>query len=87
MNPEEEDLPDSKLANSTKETSAQVQLGPGNQNRKELPNKASFMGGSKECAKNSRIGKSDVVSEGYTCRMFKKDPIDRSQTQGITPYD
>ena len=78
MNPEEKDLLDSELANSTRETSAQVQLGPGTQNPKELPNKASFTGGSKECTKNSRIAKNDVVNKGYTHRMFKQDPIDGS---------
>ena len=78
VNPEEKDLLDSALANSTMETSAQVQLGPGTQNPKELTNKASFTGGSKECVKNSRVAKNDVVNEGYTRGMFKEDPIDRS---------
>ena len=86
VNPEEKDLLDSELANSMRETSAQVQLGPGTQNPKELPNKASFTGGSKECAKNSRIARNDVVNKGYTRHMFKQDPIDGSLTQGITPY-
>ena len=78
VDPEEKDLLGSGLANSTRETSAQVQLGPGTQNPKELPNKASFMGGSKECTKNSRTDRNDVVNEGYTCHMFKQDPIDES---------
>ena len=76
VNPE--DSRHSELGNSTSETSAQVQLGPGTQNPKELPNKASFTAGSKECMKNSRIAKNDVVNEGYTCHMFKQDPINRS---------
>ena len=78
VNPEEKDSLDSELANSTMKTSAQVQLGPGTQNPKELPNKASFMGGSKECTKNSRIAKNGMVNKGYTCHMFKQDPIDGS---------
>ena len=78
VNPEEKDLLDSELANSTMETSAQVQLGLGSQNPKELTNKASFTGGSKECAKNSRVAKNDVVNKGYTCGMFKQDPINGS---------
>ena len=78
VNPEEKDLLDSELANSARETSAQIQLGPGAQNPKELPNKASFMGGSKECVKNSRVTKNDVVNEGYRRGMFKQDPIDGS---------
>ena len=73
VNLEEKDLLDSKSANSTKETPAQVQLGPGTKNPKELPNKTNFTGGSKECAMNSRSPKNDVVSEGYTCRLFKQD--------------
>ena len=78
VNPEEKDSLHSGLANSTRETSAQVQLGLGTQNPKDLPNKASFMGGSKECMKNSITDKNDVVNEGYTCCMFKQDPIDGS---------
>ena len=78
VDPEEKDLLDSGLANSTRETSARVQLGPGTQNPKELPDKASFMGGSKQCTKNSRTDKNHVVNEGYTCHMFKQDLIDES---------
>ena len=74
---EEKDSLDSELANTMMETAAQVQLGPGTQNPKELTNKASFTGGSKECAKNSRVAKKDMVNEGYTRGMFKEDPIDR----------
>ena len=70
-----------------RETSAQVQLGPGTQNPKELPNKASFMGGSKECAKNSRIAKNDVVNEGYTRHMLKQDPQAGSDQQILNPRD
>ena len=86
VNPDEEDSRQFELANSTKETSARVQLGAGTQNPKELPNKGTFTGGSKECAKTSRIAKNDVVNIGYTHCMFKQDLIDGSQTQGITPY-
>ena len=78
VDPEEKDSLDSGLVNSTRETSAQVQLGAGTQNPKELPNKASFMGGSKECMKNSRTDRNDVVNEGYTRCMFKQDLIDES---------
>ena len=78
VDPEEKDSLDSGLANSMRETSAQVQLGPGTQNPKELPNKARFTGGSKECMKNSRTDKNDVVNEGYTHHMFKQDPINES---------
>ena len=60
---EEKDLPGSGLANSTRETSAQVQLGPGTQNPKELPNKDSVTGGSKECMKKSRADKNDMVNK------------------------
>ena len=81
MNPEEKDLLDSGLENSTRETSAQVQLGPGTQNPKELPNKASFTGGSKECTKNSRTDKNDVLNEGYT-RHIDRIP---STTRGAEP--
>ena len=44
-NLEEKDSLDSGSANSTKETSAQVQLGPGGRNTKELPNKTNLTGG------------------------------------------
>ena len=65
---EEKDSLDSGSANSTKETSALVQLGPGGENTKELPDKTNFMGGggSKECAVNSRSPKNDVASTGCT---------------------
>ena len=86
MDPEEKDLLGSRLANSTRETSAQVQLGPGTQNPKELPNKDSVTGGSKECMKSRRADKNDMVNKGYTCHMFKQDPIDKSSIQRITPY-
>ena len=83
VDPEEKDSLGSRLANSTRETSAQVQVGPGTQNPKELPNKDSV---SKECMKNSRADKNDMVNKGYTCHMFKQDPIDKSSIQRITPY-
>ena len=84
VNAEEKDWLGSKSANSMMETSAQVQLGPGMKNPKELPNKTNLTGGSKECAKDSRSAKNDVANEGYTCRLFKQDPI-RSYSQGLTP--
>ena len=70
VDPEEKDLLDSRLAN--------IQLGPGTQNPKDLPNKARFTGGSKECMKSSRTDKNDMVNGVYTCHMFKQDPIDES---------
>ena len=78
VDPKEKDSLDSGLVNSTRETSAQVQLGPGTQNPKELPKNASSMGGSKECTKNRRTDKNDMVNKGYTRCMFKKDLIDKS---------
>ena len=85
VNPEEKDSIAFELANSRKETSAQVQLDPGTQIQKNSLTKLAFMGGSKEFAKNSRSAKNDVVNEGYTRRMFKQDPIDGFYPQGVTP--
>ena len=50
-------------------TPAPVQLGPGGEKAKELPGKADFMGGNKECAVNSRRPKTNVASKGYTRRQ------------------
>ena len=47
-------------------TPAPVQLGPGGEKAKELPDKADFMGENKECAVNSRRPKTNVASKGYT---------------------
>ena len=63
---EEKDLQDPGLGNNTMVTPAQVQLGPGGEKAKELPDKADLMGESKECAVNSRRPKNDVASKGYT---------------------
>ena len=84
VNLEEKDLLDSESANSTKETPAQVQLSPGTKDPKELRNKTNLMGGSKECAINSRSPKNDVVSKGYTRCLFKQDPTIRSYSLGLT---
>ena len=55
--------------NNTRVTPALVQLSPGGENAKELPDKADFMGESKECAVNSRRPKTNVASKGYTCHQ------------------
>ena len=47
------------------ETPAPVQLDPGGQKAKELPDKADFMGENKECALNNRRPENDVASKGY----------------------
>ena len=43
-------------------TPALVQLSPGREKAKELPDKADFTGESKECAVNSRRPKNDVYA-------------------------
>ena len=83
-NLEEKDLLDLGSANSTKETSAQVQLSPGGRNTKELPNKTNLMGGSRECAVNSRRPTNDVASKGCTRCQFKQDLTMGSYSQGLT---
>ena len=65
-NQEEKDSQDPGLGNNTRVTPALVQLGPGGENAKELPDKADFTGESKECAVNSRRPKNNVASKGYT---------------------
>ena len=52
-------------------TPAPVQLSPGGEKEKakELPDKANFTGGNKECAVNSRRPENDVASKGYTHRQ------------------
>ena len=70
VNQEEKDLLDSGSANSMKETSALVQLGPGGGSTKELPDRTNFTGGIKECAVNSRRPKNDVASKGcISCQV------------------
>ena len=68
-NQEEKDSQDLGLGNNTMVTPAQVQLGPGGEKTKELPDKADFLGESKECAVNSGGPKNDVASKGYTRRQ------------------
>ena len=65
-NQEEKDLQDLGSGNNTRVTPALVQLSPGGENTKELPDKADFTGESKECAVNSRRPKNNVASKGYT---------------------
>ena len=69
VNQEEKDLQDPGLGNNAMVTPAPVQLGPGGENAKELPDKANFTGESKECVVNSRGPKTDVASKGYTCHQ------------------
>ena len=66
-NQEEEDWQDPGLGNNAMVTPAPVQLSPGGEKAKELPDKADFMGGNKECVVNSRRPENDVASKGYTC--------------------
>ena len=68
VNQEEEDWQGLGLGNCVMVTPAPVQLGPGGEKAKELPDKADFMGENKECAVNSRRPKNDVASKGYTRR-------------------
>ena len=72
MSQEQKDLQDLGLGDNTMVTPAPVQLGPGGEKAKELPDKANFMGESKECAENSRRPKNDVASNGYTCRQARQ---------------
>ena len=65
-NQEEKDWQDPGLGNNVMVTPARVQLGPGGENAKELPDKANFTGESKECAGNSRRPRNDVANKGYT---------------------
>ena len=67
-NQEEEDSQGLGLGNNVMVTPAPVQLGPGGEKAKELPDKANFTGENKECAANSRRPKNDMASKGYTCR-------------------
>ena len=53
--------------NNRRVTPALAQLSPGGENAKELPDKADFMGESKERAVNSRRPKTDMASKRYTC--------------------
>ena len=65
-NQEEKDSQAPGLGNNAMVTPAPVQLGPGGENAKELPDKANFTGESKECAVNSRRPNNDMASKGYT---------------------
>ena len=66
-NQEEKDSQVPGSGNNTRMTPALVQLGPGGENAKELPDKTDFMGESKVYAVNSRRPKTDMASKGYTC--------------------
>ena len=68
-NQEEEDWQDLGLGNNAIVTPAPVQLSPGGERAKELPDKANFTGENKECAVNSRRPENDVASKGYTHRQ------------------
>ena len=65
VNQEEKDLQDP----GSEVTPALVQLSPGAEITKELPDKTDFMGESKVYAVNSRRPKDDVANKGYTCRQ------------------
>ena len=65
-NQEEKDLQDPGSENNTRVTPALVQLSPGGENAKELPDKIDFMGESKVYVVNSRRPKNNVASKGYT---------------------
>ena len=66
VNQGEKDAQDLGSGNNTRVTPALVQLSPRGENTKELPDKADFMGESKECAANSRRPKDDMAGKGYT---------------------
>ena len=68
-NQEEKDSLDPGSANNMRVTPALVQLSPGEENTKELPDKTNFMGESKAYVVNSRRPKDDMASKGYTCRQ------------------
>ena len=65
-NQEEKDLQDPGSGNNTRVTPALVQLSPGGENTKELPDKTDFMGESKVYAVNRRMLKNDMASKGRT---------------------
>ena len=65
-NQEEKDSLDPGSANDTRVTPALVQLSPGGENTKELPDKTNFTGESKVYVANSRRPKDDMASKGYT---------------------
>ena len=69
MNQEEKDLQDPGFGNNTMLTHAKVQLGPGGEKAKEVPDNNDFAGGSKECVVNSRRPNNDVANKGYTCHQ------------------
>ena len=68
-NQEDEDWQGPGLGNNVMLTPAPVQLCPGGEKAKELPDMANFTGGNKECAMNSRRPITDVASKGYTRRQ------------------
>ena len=68
-NQAEKDLLDPGSANNMRVTPALVQLSPGEENTKELPDITNFMGESKAYVVNSRRPKDDMASKGYTCRQ------------------
>ena len=58
--------------NNTRVTPVLVQLSPGGENAKELPEKPDFMGESKVYAVNSRRPKNNMASKGYTCHQARQ---------------
>ena len=65
-NQEEKDLQDPGSENYMRVTAALVQLSPGGENTKELPDKTDFTGESKVYTVDSRRPKDNVASKGYT---------------------
>ena len=66
VNQGEKDSQDLGSGNNKRVTPAPVQLGPGGENAKELPDKTDFTGESKGCVVNRTRSKNDVESKGYT---------------------
>ena len=65
-NQEENNSQDAGSGNNTRVTPAPVQLGPGGEKAKELPDKTDFTGESNVYAVDSMRPKNDVASKGYT---------------------
>ena len=91
MNQEEKDSQDLGSGNNTRVTPALVQLSPGGENAKELPDKTDFMGESKVYAVNSRRPKTmrqvkdtHVVRPDRPNRIRLWDPV--PETKWLTLY-
>ena len=80
---EEKDSLDPGSANNMRVTPALVQLSPGGENTKELPDKTNFTGESKVYAVNSRRPNDDVASKGYT--HHQAEQAEQDPTMGCCP--